>query len=475
MGRLHRFGILLGACAACVTTPPHGRASDASGLAPSPAADAVPSPAMAAAPSPPVGAVPLPPADAAQPAPLVPAARPPLLGWSSWSHLRRQVREGDVKAQADVLAAKLAPFGFAYVNVDGGWFDCCDEHGRVKPDPQKFPSGMAALAAYIHGKGLKMGIYLHPGIPKEAWQANGKVIGTAIHVRDIADVTRPGNTRGKEAYAIDYSKPGAVAHIQGYAALLASWGVDYLKLDFIGSGSDNPRKVDNREDVTQWASALKKTGRPIWFELSLNLDFAYAPFWKAYSNGWRVNRDIEYYADNTKLTTWSRVLQRFEAAPKWAPFAGPGGWNDFDSLEIGNGDSDGLTLDERRSTITLWAISCAPLILGSDLTALDPTDLTLLTNAEVIAVDQSGHVATPLATNTAQQVWRAANPDGSFTVALFNLADPPSKVTVLWRDLGLAGAPSIHDLWSHRDLGKFEGGYEVALAGHASQLLRVYP
>lgn len=456
MGRL-RLAILLAAFVGCAATVPQAQAPAGATTV------TVSAPAPA---GPPTEAPPLPAAE-----------RPPPMGWSSWSRFRREVRESDIKAQADVLAATFAPFGYVYVNVDGGWFDCCDEHGRAKPDPQKFPGGMAALAAYVHGKGLKMGIYLHPGIQKEAWDANGTVAGTSLHIRDIADVTRHGNTKATEAsFAIDFSKPGAAEHIRGYANLLASWGVDYLKLDFVGSGRGAGRlKADNREEVSQWSAALKATGRPIWLELSFNLDFAYASFWKTHGNGWRITPDIEYYKDNSQLTSWHHVLPRFEAAAKWASFAGPGGWNDLDSLELGNGDADGLTLEERVSTMTLWAITCSPLFLGSDLTKLDPTDVALLTNKEVLAVDQSGHVATPLVPQAKQQVWRAANPDGSFTVALFNLGDEQDTVAVSWRDLGIAGAASLHDLWNHRDLGRLEGGYQVALAGHASQLLRVRP
>jgi len=142
---------------------------------------------------------------------------------------------------------------------------------------------------------------------------------------------------------------------------------------------------------------------------------------------------------------------------------------------VGNGEADGLTPDERRSTITLWAISCSPLILGADLTRLDPADLALLTNAEVIAIDQSGHVATPLSVQGSRQVWRAANADGSITVALFNVGDQPDTVAVSWRELGLSRAAQVRDVWSHRDLGTFDGAYQVALASHASQLVRVFP
>jgi hypothetical protein len=395
------------------------------------------------------------------------------MGWSSWSSLRLKVSEDVIKAQADVLAAKLAPYGFNYVNIDDGWFHGCDDHGRLKPDPQKFPSGMPALAAYLHGKGLKLGIYLTPGLLKEGCDASGTVAGSAIHLRDIIDTTRPGNCK-RNAHLIDYTRPGAAEHVQGYANLLASWGVDYIKMDFVGPNTSHPG-VDNRGDIEHWASAIQKTGRPMWLELSNGLSFELATFWKAHSNGWRIQGDVEFYKGPGVLTEWSKILPRFADAPRWAPYAGPGGWNDLDSVEIGNGDIDGLTVDERRSTMTLWAISSSPLLIGANLTQLDAADLLLLTNAEVIAVDQSGHVATPLGQQSKQQVWRAQNPDGSFTVAFFNLGDEPGEVSVKWSELGVPGPLSVRDLWEHKDLGRLEGGYGVVLARHASQLLRLSP
>jgi hypothetical protein len=407
---------------------------------------------------------------AATPAPF---AQTPLLGWSSWTSLRLKIDEAAIKAQADVLAAKLKPAGFIYLNLDDGWYQGCDEHGRLKADPKKFPGGLATLAAYIHEKGLKFGIYLTPGLRKEAWKANGTVAGTDIHLQDIADITQQGNTKG-DAYHIDYTKPGAVEFIQGYADLLASWGVDYIKMDFVGPGGGRI-KADNRDDIKQWAAALKKCGRPIWLELSNSLSFENADVWKANSNGWRIESDIEKYGTDGELTTWSKVARRFADAPKWAPYGGPGAWNDLDSLEIGNGENDGITSDERQSMMTLWAISCSPLLLGADLTKLDDADLAMLTNAEVLAIDQQGHIATPLAGQAQPQVWRAKNPDGSFTVALFNLGEADAKISVQWSDLGLAGPAAVRDLWSHHDLGKFTNNYEAALAPHACQLLHVAP
>jgi len=421
------------------------------------------------------------PASADDPATSTPnpfAQSPPPLGWSSWSSTwvgnGEKLNEDYIKAQADVMAAKLKPSGFVYINLDDFWAGGFDDHGRLQANPGKFPHGIAALADYVHGRGLKLGIYLTPGLRVAAWKSNGTVEGTQIHLRDIADVNQAGNTQGREgaAYRLDFTKPGAREYTQSYANLMASWGVDYIKMDFVGPGGGNV-KADTREEIKEWHDALLKTGRPIWMELSNSLSIRNIASWKASSNGWRIEGDIESYGKDGKLTRWGQIVYRFNDAPKWASLAGPGGWNDLDSLEIGNGDADGLTMDERKTAMTLWAISCSPLLLGSDLTKIDDGDLALLTNAEVLAVDQAGQVATPLSQQTQQQVWRVKNPDGSYTVALFNLGDAEAKVSVAWNDLGLSGSASIRDLWQHRDLGKFDAGYDATLAPHACQLLRV--
>ena len=408
------------------------------------------------------------------------AQSPPPLGWSSWSSTwtggGAKMNEAYIKAQADVMAAKLKSSGFIYINLDDGWAKGFDEHGRLQPNPAKFPDGIAALAAYVHGKGLKLGIYLTPGLRVAAWQANGTVEGTQIHLQDIADASQAGNTEGKDgaAYRLDFTKPGAREYTESYANMMASWGVDYIKMDFVGPGGGN-KKADTREEIKEWHDAILKTGRPMWMELSNSLNIGDIATWKAASNGWRIENDVESYGKDGKLTRWAKVVLRFKDSPKWASLAGPGGWNDLDSLEIGNGDSDGLKPDERKAVLTLWAISCSPLILGSDLTKLDDGDLALLTNAELIAVDQAGQIASPLSQQTPQQVWRVKNPDGSCTVALFNLGEAEAKVSVAWSDLGLTGGASVRDLWQHSDLGKFDTGYDATLAPHACQLLRVKP
>lgn len=396
----------------------------------------------------------------------------PQLGWSSWSALRGNISEAKIQAEANAMATSLKGVGFTYINIDSGWTKAFDSNGRPTPDLSKFPHGISGIASYVHGKGLKLGIYLLPGLNTAVYQANDKIAGTSISVRSIADTSKPGNTLGTaNAYRIDYTKNGATQYIQSIANLVASWGVDYIKFDFVGPGGGKVA-ADDRTDMQQWETALQATGRPIWIELSNNLSFTYASTWRSVANGWRISGDVECYSacNNTTLTNWSKASSRFSLVPKWIPYAGPGGWNDLDSLEVGNGSKDGLTLDERKTIMTLWCISAAPLILGSDLTNLDSTDLGLLTNSEVIAVDQAGNPAHPVSQSSSQQVWFAKNADGSYTVALFNLGSSTANVTVNWSSLGISGAHSIHDVWSHQNLGSFTGSYTASLKTHASRL-----
>ena len=421
----------------------------------------------------------------AQPAPR------PYMGWSSWSSMRRHVTAAKIEAEARVMARRLKKYGYTYINIDSGWSNgyypdgknhpnSFDPYGRPMPNRYEFPHGIKAVAAYVHSLGLKLGIYMSPGLKIPVWKANCRILGTPYRVRQIADPSRWGSTfphggaqsyRG--SYAINYNKPGTQAYIQSEADLFASWGVDFIKMDWVAvRGGRHP--VDNRADIQHWAMALKKTGRPIWLELSAGQNIKYAKFWTTYANGCRLDSDIEAYG-TPYLTSWQHVLLRFRNAPPWAKYAGPGYWNDLDSLEVGNGKRDGLTPTERQTAMTLWSISCAPLFLGADLTHLTKGDLKIITNRAAIAIDQAGRVATPISQAKPQQVWLVKNANGSYTVALFNLANVPARVTARWYRVGFRGAANVRDLWLHRNLGTFRHGFSAILPAHGSRLLTVTP
>ncbi|MFI5794991.1 alpha-galactosidase D [Streptomyces sp. NPDC051677] len=420
----------------------------------------------------------------------------PYMGWSSWSMQSSKypglnpdgdysyLTEANVLKQTDALAAKLKKYGYTYVNIDAGWWrdqawkPAFDPYARQKADPQRFPRGMKAVADHVHAKGLKAGIYLPVGLEKEAyaggdapiWNADGCT--TADVVYDDLRTTNGWDS----AYKIDFSDPCAQKYIDSQARLFADWGYDFLKLDGVGPGSfKSGENYDNVADVAAWQKAIAATGRPIHLEVSWSLDIAHAADWKKHSNGWRIDTDVECYC-NTLVSWENSVDDRFDDLPAWTRHAGPGGWNDLDSLDVGNGEMDGLTKAERQTHATLWAIAKSPLYTGDDLTRLDSYGLSLLTNREVIAVNQGeAPPAHPITPSDPQQVWAARNPDGAYTVALFNLADAPASVSADWATLGFTGKAAVRDLWNHENLGTYQNRITQALPAHGSRLFTVTP
>lgn len=399
------------------------------------------------------------------------AAPTPFMGWSTWNFIGSHPTEANVETQAQVVASQLKSHGYTYILLDDFWYlnpsTTVDQYGRWAVDTSKFPNGLAGLASYVHGLGLKVGFYLTPGIPVAAVNQNTPIEGTNYHAQDIADTSRheANYNFGNVMYYINYSKPGAQAYINSWANQLASWGADFLKMDGVGDGDIS--------DIQAWSQALQQTGRPIVFNLSNSLDVNNGSRWKQYANSWRIDGDVECYC--ATQVTWNSFSGRFKDAPPWTQYASAGGWNDLDALQIADGSLDGITNDERQTYMTLWAIEASPLYAGDDLTHMDSYGLSLLTNGEVIAVDQAGHPARPVVQGTSQQVWYANNGDGTYTVALFNLGGGSANVVADWTSLGFTGTASVRDLWSHSELGSFTGSFSATLNSHASRLLKVTP
>jgi hypothetical protein len=406
----------------------------------------------------------------------------PAMGWSSWSFVRRDPTEAAIKAQAAAMKSSgLSAHGFTYVNLDDFYMKCnsggpvVDGYGRWTVDTAKFPDGMTALGNYVHGLGLKFGVYVTPGIPQNAVTANTPILGTPYHAKDIADTTRTEkNYNCRHMYYIDYSKPGAQAYVDSFADLFASWGADYLKIDGVGA-ADIP-------DVQAWSAALRRTGRPMNLALSNNLPIADAATWRQLANSWRTQGDVECYCgpgangSGYPLTDWSHVSARFARAASWQPYAGPGGWNDLDSVEIGNGDEAGLSADQRRSQLTLWSMAAAPLLLGTDLTHLDPVDKAMLTNDSVLGVDQDGVAAKRIVNSGTQQVFSKKEKSGAYVVALFNTATSGNAtITVNWSQVGFAGGAKVTDLWSGASQGTVSGSYSATLRPGETRLIRAVP
>ncbi|MEV6010576.1 CBM35 domain-containing protein [Streptomyces sp. NPDC051976] len=445
-------------------------------------------PAAASAPATAKASVPQ--ATAGKPAPVL--AAKPYMGWSSWSLESTNfpgfggenwLTEAHVLQQADVLASKLKSHGYVYVNVDAGWnvdngHNLSDGYARPTADLKKFPHGMKYLGDQLHAKGLKFGVYLAVGLYQDYYNDGTTPIYGAPGCT-TKDIVYPDlrKTSGWDnvSYQLNFASPCTAKYIQSEADELASWGVDFLKIDGVGPGSfQGDAAHDNTQDIASWHTALQHTGRPIQLTISWALSHGKADVWKANSNGWRVDTDVECYCDS--LVTWNNsVKQRWNDVVPWIGDAAPGHWNNLDSLDVGVGAMDGVNDVERQSYMTLWAIESAPLYTGDDLTKLDKYGLSLLTNDEVIAVDQAGNPAKPVSQSASQQVWYARNADGGYTVALFNLGAGYADVTANWSDLGFSGKAAVRDLWSHKSLGSSSGAFTANLPPHGSRLLHLTP
>ena len=390
--------------------------------------------------------------------------RTPVLGWSSWSFLRKHPTAAQIKAQALALHnSGLQEIGYQYVNLDDFWYQCpgpqgpnVDPYGRWMTDSSRFPAqgdtdGIKVVADYIHSLGMKFGTYVTPGISRQAVSRNTPIKDTSYTAAQIADASvEENNYNCKGMVRINYNKPGAQEYTNSWVNMLAEWGVDYIKIDGM--------KNSNAPDVKAWSNAIRQSGRPMVLDVTQgSFTSAIAPTLMKFANQWEFAPDVECYrcekgGSSYPLTSWTDVAKRFNYVAEWQPYAGPGAFNDYDSIEIGNGSNDGLTPVERQTQISLWALGAAPLILGVDLTQLDPTDLQkYLENSAVLAVDQDSIAAKRVLNTANQQVFVKREPNGDTIVGLFNIGGKPEEVTVPASTVGLPeneSGYSLNDLWT---------------------------
>lgn len=417
-----------------------------------------------------------------------PASRP-VMGWSSWSFLRKEPSAATIEAQARALRdSGLQHVGYEYVNIDDFWYECpnsngpnVDAYGRWVTDARRFPArgktnGIRLVADNIHSLGMKFGIYVTPGISQQAVARNTPIMGTKYTARQIAEPSVSElNYNCKGMVAIDFTKPGAQAYVDSIADLFASWGVDFVKLDGVSNA--------DAADVRAWSRAIRQSGRTMVLDVTRGpFTVTIAPTLIRYADQWVIAPDVECYAcehseTGYPLTSWNSVKERFTLAALWQPYSSPeGGFNDFDSIEVGNGANNGLTPAERKTQLSLWALGASPLILGVDLTHLDPADLQLLKNTDVIAVDQDSIAAQRVVFDDDRQVFAKTEPSGDVIVGLFNLGGESQEVSVLPRVAGLRRASrySLKDLWT----GKTETAttdISATVAPHGVALFRVTP
>lgn len=419
------------------------------------------------------------------------AATPPM-GWNSWDAYGETVSESDIKANAAWMAKHLKAYGWEYVVVDSGWYVTnhsagtnaaaaefsLDAYGRYTPAVNTIPSaeqgaGFKPLADYVHSLGLKFGIHILRGIPKEAVRRNLPIAGSSFHAKAAANVADscPWNPFN---YGLKAGSPAAQAYYDSIARLYAGWGVDFLKVDCISS---HPYKGD---EIRMISRALQKVRRPIVLSLSPGP----APLDKAtelsrYAQMWRISDDVwDVWHSDTSFP--QGVENQFARAAKWATFSGPGHWPDADMLPLGRLEpaagwgeprATRLSHDEQRTLLTLWSIFRSPLIMGGNLTLCDDWTESALTNAELIGVDQQSTGSHAVISTDKAAVWLAApeSGDGAY-IAVFNLDATPQSFHYAWKDLGLKREKyNLRDLWEHENLGSKEF-VDLTLPPHGSAI-----
>jgi len=413
--------------------------------------------------------------------------RTPVLGWSSWSFLREHPTASKVEAQARALQQSgLQKLGYNYVNLDDFWYQCpgsqgpnVDPYGRWVIDTSRFPSngdtnGIKAIANYIHGLGMKFGIYVTPGISKQAVSKNITIMGTKYTAAQIAEPSITENNYNCHGMVgINFSTPGAQEYINSWVDMLAAWGVDYIKIDGMRNG--------NAADVEAWSKAIRHSGRPMLLDVTQgSFTRVLAPTLMKYATQWEFAPDLECYAcekggSSYPLTSWKDVAKRFNYVAEWQPYSRPGGFNDYDSIEVGNGSDDGLTPVERQSQLSLWALGSSPFILGVDLTHLDELDLKYLQNTAVLAVDQDSIAASRVVDAGTQQVFTKKEANGDVLIGLFNTGSDAQTVSVRASAAGLAekeGGYSLEDLWTGK-MTKAGSTISATVPSHGVVLYRV--
>jgi alpha-galactosidase len=363
------------------------------------------------------------------------AATPPM-GWNSWNHFKDKVDDASVRAAAEAMVSSgMRDAGYVYVNIDDTWEGERDAQGRIQAN-SKFPD-MKGLADFVHSKGLKLGIYSSPG---------------ALTCAKYA---------------------GSLGHEVQDAQTYAAWGIDYLKYDLCGlrvemKAAPNPEAAHKImfDAYVKMRDALKSTGRPIVYSLC---QYGEDAVWEwgpeVGGNLWRTTGDInDHYARMAEIGFSQAGLARF---------AGPGHWNDPDMLEVGNG---GMNTEEYRTHMSLWAILAAPLLAGNDLSKMTPETVALLTNKDVIAVDQdsAGKQGDRVWAEGPIEVWSRTLADGSKAVGVFNRHPSALPAEIDFRKLGFAGPVKAKDLWGMKDMGTISGPMAVKIPGHGVLFLRVY-
>ena len=386
------------------------------------------------------------------------------MGWNSWDCYGTTVTEEEVLENARFLAEHLAPYGWDTVVIDIDWSDpsarshgynadaplVLDEHGRLLPDPGRFPSsadgaGFGPLAAQLHGLGLRLGIHVMRGVPRRAVAANTPIVGSTLRASDIADPTNSCEWN-PDMVGIDHTVPGAHAYYDSVLALYASWGVDFLKVD-------DMLWPYQAAEIAAFSAAIERSGRPMQLSLSPGRDLSLTrlPHLREHATMWRICDDL--------WDRWEDVEANFARFARWAPHSGPDAWADGDMLPLGRigiraerGEPrhDRFTPEERRTLMTLWVIARSPLMIGGDLQSSDPGTIALFQNAAVLEVLRASSGNREVFREGPLVLWTADGESSIRYVAAFNLGEDELAVALDSQDVGLPAQPDgeVTELWS---------------------------
>jgi hypothetical protein len=444
-------------------------------------------------------------------------AETPPMGWNSWDCYGAGVWESNVIANADYMARNLKAHGWNIITIDIQWYEPLahtteyrkgaalemDANGRLLPAGNRFPLTKASrsfkpVADALHAKGLKFGLHLLRGIPRQAVERNVSILGTSVQAADIADKNSVCVWNG-DMYGVDMSKPGAQEYYDSVFALMASWDLDFIKVDDLSAPYHKP-------EIEAIRKAIDKTGRPIAFSTSPGATpLSEGGHIQTHANMWRISND--FWDD------WPALYAQFQRLKDWTPFRGLGHWPDADMLPLGNvrawQEKDAwthFTRDEQYTLMTLWSIARSPLILGGNLPSNDEFTLSLLTNDEVIAVNRASLNNRQVFNQSNHIVWVADVPNSKAKYLAFFNASPapvrgrrrggppgdqpastpaqaannlaesaPARISIPLADLGIAGACQTRDLWLHEDLGPVSDVVSATVNSHGTVLLRMQP
>jgi len=419
-------------------------------------------------------------------------AQTPPMGWNSWDCYGAAVTEDEVRGNAAYMATHLKDYGWEYVVVDIQWYEpgavssryrpfvplCMDDYSRLVPAENRFPSarggrGFKPLADYVHSLGLKFGIHIMRGIPRQAVHNGGRIKGTNVTARDIAHTNSicPWNT---DMYGVDASKEGAQAYYDSLFELYAEWGVDFVKVDDIAASR---LYGSHLEEIRLIRRAIDRCGRPMVLSLSPGpAPLEHADFFAEHANMWRMTDDF--------WDKWPLLLDMFDRCKKWEGKSRPGAWPDCDMLPLGRigiRNVDGgagdrrtrFTRDEQRTMMTLWTMFRSPLMFGGELRDNDEWTLSLLTNRDVLAMHRESSNARQVYRDGSRIVWAADGPRGEVYAALFNVGEAPERVSVALSDLGLARAVHGRELWTGLETGLLAERLSADVPPHGAALFRL--